>query len=67
MRSLNTRVGALEGSTKEWKPWHQIIVPVGDTVEAATARYEAENGPIGEDHGIIVRIIEAPKRTMSQV
>ena len=54
---LKGRVEALEAGTTEWKPWHQIIVPVGDTVEAARARYEAANGPIGEDHSIIVRIV----------
>jgi len=54
---LKGRVEALEAGTLEWKPWHPIVVPVGDAVEVATARYEAVNGSIGEDRRIIVRIV----------
>lgn len=65
---LKGRVEALEAVNKGSTPWHRIIVPVGDTVEAATARYEAENGPIGDDNRMIVRIVvPAPRENVPGV
>lgn len=59
---LKPRVDALERCNPEWKPWHRLIVDVGETEDEAIARYEAEHGPIGDDHRLIVRIVEAPQR-----
>ena len=58
---LKPRVEALESRSAKWKPWHRIIVRVGDTVDAAKARYEAENGPLGDDACLIVRIMVRPQ------
>jgi len=59
---LIPRVEALEAREPDWKPWHRIIVPVGDTSGAARVRFEAENGPIGDDNLLLIRLVEPAPR-----
>lgn len=58
---LTKRVEELERRTGGLKPWHQLIVRAGETVEQVRAAYEADNGPIGDDGVIIVRIGRSPE------
>lgn len=64
MRTIERRVSALEawrGTAAGWPVrWIRLIVGVEETNEQARARYEAEHGPLGDDVGIIYRVIVAP-------
>jgi hypothetical protein len=55
MRSLKTRVGALENETAPFTPIHFHVIgqPDGISRKQAIAAYEAENGQVGEQDGII--------------
>lgn len=55
---LKQRVEALEnGDSSQFKPWHCVVQDVGETEQQAFARYETENGPIGDDRGVLRVII----------
>lgn len=63
MRQINRRVAALEswrGGKGGPVRWIRLIVDLGETQEQALARYEAAHGAVGEDTGIIYRVIVAP-------
>ena len=61
MLSLNRRLRELEASTfGGLKRWHCIIVRGDQTEEQATAAYEAEHGPIGNDGAILRVIVRKP-------
>lgn len=55
MRSLRTRVGALETEDAPFTPIHFHVIgqPHGVSREEAVAAYEAEKGQVGEQDGII--------------
>jgi len=57
---LKRRVEDLESRTLGgFKRWHQITQKEyqGETEEQAVAKYEAANGPIGDDECLFVRIV----------
>ncbi|NYH96287.1 hypothetical protein [Novosphingobium marinum] len=58
---MRGRVEALERETGGFKAWHRIIVRLGQTEAEARAAYEAENGPLGDDECLIVRIFQRPE------
>lgn len=62
MRAISKRVDALEASNGGNGPlrWVEIIVPKHLAKEQAKAEYEAEHGPLGDDVGIIYRVIVSP-------
>jgi hypothetical protein len=44
------------------KPWHMVIIRVGEPHEDAAARYEAEHGAIGDDSVIRVELVAPTQR-----
>lgn len=58
MSRLARRLSALEVLfDPPWKPWHRILVDVGEDQDEAIVRYEAEHGPICGAGVIIVQFI----------
>ena len=57
---ITRRLAALEQrhGLREWRPWHVVLVDVGQAEDDAVAAYEAEHGPIGEDCAVIVQFVE---------
>lgn len=69
MRSLQRRLQELEAKDpSRLKRWHRVIQyeDEGQTEQEAIAEYEAENGPIGEDDCLVVRIIKPGFRPDAQ-
>lgn len=63
MRAIARRVEALESWQEGIRGpvrWIRLIVDLGETQEQALARYEVEHGPVGDDVGIIYRVLVAP-------
>lgn len=63
MRAITKRLAALEAvSGGDGRPvrWVRLVVPEHQTQEQARAEYEAEHGPLGDDVGIIYRVIVTP-------